>query len=183
MARKYSRRTALTLTGVGVLSACDVVAFPGTGQAAGGTAKMPTTPPPNPTPSSLPSTNNTFTYEIVRTDQEWRDRLTPAEYNILREGGTERRNSHRYTQLDEAGSYHCQGCDLPVYDNAEKVILNIGYVFFRHALKDSVLFGREDDGRIEAHCRRCGSHLGHVLYVENEILHCINGTALGFKAA
>lgn len=193
MVDQFSRRSLLKAAGigsVGLLGACDGITFPGFSQsnAAGNT----TPPPPNPTPlnpvqsnsaqGDLPSLNSSFAYEIRRSDEDWRARLTPAEYNILRQGGTEPRHSHRYTQLNEAGLYHCQGCELPIYDAAEKIILDIGWVFFSHALQDSVLLGIDGD-RMEAHCRRCGSHLGHILPVNGEILHCINGTALDFQAS
>ena len=185
MANQISRRTLLKAAsvtgGIGVLSACDGIALPGlTEQPA---------PPPAVLPDQLPSSSGTaalhgkgFVYEVQFSDEEWRRRLTPAEYHILREDGTEPRHSHRFTQTTDAGTYHCQGCDLPIYTSDEKVVLDIGWVFFRHAMPDSVMLGVDRD-RIEAHCRRCGSHMGHILYVETEILHCVNGTALDFKAA
>jgi len=133
-------------------------------------------------PASLPSSRTKLIYKVRHTEEEWRARLSPDEYSVLREGDTEPRHSHYLTRETGAGIYNCQGCDLPIYSSEEKTILDIGWVFFRHALPDSVLLGVDSD-RIEAHCRRCGSHIGHVLYVETEILHCVNGTALDFKAA
>lgn len=187
MADNFSRRNMLQITsiaGLAALTGCDAVQFPGADSKPDGASEGSLPPPPNPTPARLPSSNTAFNYEIVRSDEDWRARLTPAEYNILRQGGTEPRHSHRYTQLNEAGIYHCQGCDLPIYDASEKVILDIGWAFFYHSRPDTVLIGRDDE-QLEAHCRRCGGHLGHLLFVEKagEILHCINGTALEFKAA
>ena len=190
MADKFSRRTLLKAAsvtgGLGVLSACDEVALPGLSATPGDR----TPPPPTVMPDQLPSASGTspkpsstgFTYEVQYSDEEWRTRLTPAEYKVLRESKTEPRHSHRFVQTTDAGTYHCQGCELPIYTSDQKVILDIGWVFFRHCLPDSVLLG-VDGVANEAHCRRCGSHMGHVLYVAGEVLHCVNGTALDFKAA
>ncbi|CTQ48339.1 peptide-methionine (R)-S-oxide reductase [Jannaschia donghaensis] len=152
-----------------------------------------------------------FQYEIIRTDDEWRALLSDDEYAILREGGTERPKSDPLWDSTEAGMYACKGCDLPVYDARWKVVLDVGFLFYRHAEPDSVMtsidrsvYGQlgggtgddgpvvpeglsEDDLRaldtlllIETHCRRCASHLGHILLVQQKLLHCINGTALNF---
>ena len=184
MTFKVTRRSVLVSSSLGLvgsLAACDGVALPGVDNRPPDPNQPDTTGTPPP-PRQV-SEKDVFHYEVQYPDSEWRARLTPAEYTILREGGTEAKHSHRYTQTADPGTYLCKGCDLPTYLSDEKINLDIGWVFFRHALVDSVLFGNEDDGRIEAHCRRCGSHLGHVLYVQGQILHCINGTALSFEAA
>lgn len=178
----FSRRALIktaSIGGIGVLAGCDAVKFPGTSK-----DQSPGDAPPRPgqVAAGQAPTNGSFVYEIQRTEEDWRERLTPAEYDILRLGRTEPRNSHYLTLTNDIGTYHCKGCSLPVYDSAQKVILDIGWVFFKHSLQDSVLLGT-DAGQIEAHCRRCASHLGHILYVETEVLHCINGTALDFVAA
>jgi len=194
MADTYSRRTLLKgagLAGLGAVAGCDVVAFPGASKGGDTATSSGTPPPPSDTPSGTnsstsvpppPSAAQGFAYEIQRSDADWRERLTPAEYQVLRKGGTEPRNSHRYTQSSGQGTYNCKGCALPVYASTQKINLDIGWVFFHHAMPDSVLTGI-DDNQIEAHCRRCGSHLGHILVVEGDILHCINGTALEFIPA
>lgn len=187
MANLYSRRVMLKMSavlGLSAAGACDIVALPGIDPRPDEPRPAPNAGPPSPsqTPLQTPHVQNVIAYEVQYSQTEWRARLTPAEYTILREGGTERRNSHRYTQKSDNGTYHCKGCALPVYVATQKVNLDIGYVFFRHAIPASVLTGI-DGTRIEAHCRRCGSHLGHILYVETEILHCINGTALEFTPA
>ena len=80
---------------------------------------------------------------------------------------------------------------MPLYQSGWKEILSIGWVFFRHSEPNAVLTGLDwPDGaeetpgstlaQMEAHCRRCGSHLGHIVFAENKLLHCINGTALKF---
>jgi len=134
-----------------------------------------------------------FTYEVTHSDAEWRETLSEFEYVVLREGGTETRKSSPLWAENRAGSYSCRGCGLHLYESEWKKILSIGWVFFRHAEPNSVLMGVDwPEGsemaaafstlaQVEAHCRRCGSHLGHVVSIDNGVLHCINGTALTFE--
>ena len=138
------------------------------------------------------SSRDAFDYEIARTDAEWRAMLAPEEYRILREGGTERKHSSPLVQETRDGTYRCRGCDLALYENLWKVPLEIGWVFFRHSHPNSVLtsidgppFDPEGNdirvlAAIEVHCRRCGSHHGHIVHAEGQLVHCINGTSLEF---
>ena len=133
-----------------------------------------------------------FQYSYRKTDAEWRAQLTPSEYRVLREGGTEPKKSSPLWEEERPGDYRCKGCDLLVYSSEYKVKLNKGWTFFRQSEPDSVLMGidlvttyggkEKDETAMEAHCRRCASHLGHILYIKGEILHCINGTSLNFYA-
>jgi len=132
-------------------------------------------------------------YTVTKTEAEWRAHLSEFEYAILREGRTEKQKTSPLWEESRPGDYHCKGCDLHSYSGNWKVNLSKGWVFFKHAQPDAVLFGI--DGPVaeygqtssgieavsEVHCRRCGSHLGHHLYVEGQVVHCINGTALTFK--
>ena len=130
-----------------------------------------------------------YEYEVNYTEAEWKALLTDAEFKILREGGTEERKSSPLWNEKRTGLYNCKGCNLGVYSSEYKVILNKGWAFFQHSEPDSVLTGIDTYTNygatkkktvIEAHCRRCGSHFGHVLYIKGQILHCINGTSLTF---
>ncbi|MEL0660178.1 peptide-methionine (R)-S-oxide reductase [Psychromonas arctica] len=138
------------------------------------------------------STSEDYTYEVNYTDAEWKERLTEAEFTILREGETEEAKSSPLWKEKREGLYHCKGCELTVYESKEKTVLSKGWVFFRHSKPDTVLTGIDlfthysrgepkEDKVIESHCRRCGSHLGHILYINKQILHCINGASLIFK--
>ena len=141
--------------------------------------------------------NDSFAYEIQRTENEWRSLLTEDEYTIMRLGHTEPRQSseHWDRPAEEAGIYACKGCGLPIYDAKWKKVLDIGWVFFTHSEPNSVLTAIEwPDGAgmmdefksltaIEVHCRRCGSHLGHIVSIKNEVLHCINGASMTFTPA
>jgi len=137
-----------------------------------------------------------FAYEVTRTEAEWRGMLGKDEYNILRKGSTELPKTSALWNNTAEGTYCCRGCDLTVYDSVWKVELDKGWAFFRQSRENTVLMGIDGDppdgmepederfaAMIEAHCRRCGSHLGHILTVEGASLHCINGTSLQFRAA
>ena len=143
--------------------------------------------------ASLPETTDNFTFEITRTEAEWRTRLSEEEYHILREGGTELPETSDLWDVFDDGTYVCRGCDLPLFASGWKRDVNLGWNFFRHCKPNAVLTGIDDatgaygqsmgDGEtmIEVHCRRCGSHLGHMLRVRRDLLHCINGKALTFR--
>ncbi len=141
--------------------------------------------------------SSTFTYEVQRTEEEWRARLSKEEYNILRNGGTELPKTSETWDEERDGAYSCKGCELVLYESVWKEQLDIGWAFFAQSVPDTILMGidgsppygnRMGDNNappamIEAHCRRCGSHLGHILTVKGKTLHCINGTALDFQPA
>ena len=136
-----------------------------------------------------------FEYEVQRTDEEWRAMLSDDEYVILRKGSTEFPKSSTLWNEARDGIYSCRGCELNLYNSNWKVPLDKGWAFFKHAAPNSLLMavdGAAADGMmgsdregtramIEVHCRRCGSHIGHILKVEGKVLHCINGTALTFE--
>lgn len=135
-----------------------------------------------------------FVYEVTRTTDEWYNLLGEQSFAIMREGFTEARKSSPLWEETREGTYHCKGCDLHIYDAALKVILDKGWVFFTHSRPDTIMtaidghvpqYGAMGEGEalIEGHCRRCGSHLGHVLIADGGIKHCINGAALDFKPA
>lgn len=137
--------------------------------------------------------DDTFRFEVERSEAEWRAMLTEQEYAILREGDTEWPGSSALWDDYSAGEYTCRGCALHLYTSSRRAPIDKGWVFFYHALPNAVLTGIDtgspysmdpDDDRtlIEVHCRRCGSHLGHILRVDAEVVHCINGASLVFTA-
>jgi peptide-methionine (R)-S-oxide reductase len=128
-------------------------------------------------------------FEVTRTEAEWRAMLTPAEYRVLREDGTERAGSSPLDKVYDPGLYHCKGCDLPVYSSEAKYDSRTGWPSFWASLPDAVRT-RPDRTlfmlRTEVHCRRCGSHFGHVFDdgpPPTGKRHCLNGSALNFVAA
>ena len=135
-----------------------------------------------------------FTYEVTRSDAEWREMLTEDEYQILRKMATELPKTSPLWNETSEGLYHCKGCGLTSYDGRWKVVLDKGWAFFEHSKRNAVLtdidgpvaeYGISADAGpatyIEVHCRRCSSHLGHLLIINRQQLHCINGTALDFR--
>lgn len=125
-------------------------------------------------------------YEITRTEAEWRALLTDFEYQVMREEATERAYSSSLNGEKRAGLFHCKGCDLPLYDSATKFDSGTGWPSFYESLPNAVAT-KEDRSwfvtRTEVHCRRCGSHMGHIFADGPEptgMRHCINGIALTF---
>ena len=135
------------------------------------------------------SAANQGMFEVTKTEAEWRSLLTPAQYAVLREEDTERPFTSPLNKEKRAGTFHCAGCDLPLYSSAAKYDSGTGWPSFWEALPDAV-GTREDTSlfmvRTECHCRRCGGHLGHIFDdgpPPTGMRHCINGLALAFKPA
>ena len=126
-------------------------------------------------------------FEIMRTDEEWRTILTPEQYRVLRRKGTERAGTSPLNAEKRAGTFHCAGCDLPVYSSKAKFDSGTGWPSFWEAVEDAVRTSVDRSFfmiRTEVHCRRCGGHLGHVFDdgpPPTGKRHCINGVALKFK--
>jgi peptide-methionine (R)-S-oxide reductase len=128
-------------------------------------------------------------FEIEKTPEEWRKLLTPAQYNVLREHGTERPFSSPLEKEKRRGIFACAGCDLPLFASDTKFESGTGWPSFYQPLADAVRT-REDRSylmlRTEVHCRRCGGHLGHVFEdgpKPTGLRYCMNGLSLTFKPA
>lgn len=130
------------------------------------------------------------TDKVVKSEEEWRRQLTPDQFRILRQSGTERAFTGPYWDSKSDGYYLCAGCDLPLYDSRTKFDSGTGWPSFWDAIgRDHVAF-RDDSGwfvtRTECVCNRCGGHLGHVFNdgpPPTRLRHCINGHALRFVPA
>lgn len=128
-------------------------------------------------------------FEITRTEAQWRAMLTDLQYEVMREEGTERAGTSPLDKVYEAGVYNCRGCELPLYDGAAKYDSRTGWPSFFQSLPNAV--GTKEDRkffsvRTEVHCRRCGSHLGHIFDdgpAPTGKRHCLNGASLVFVAA
>ena len=129
-------------------------------------------------------------YEICRSEAEWRARLTENEYLVMREEETERPYTSPLNEESRSGTFHCRGCDLPLYSSTAKYDSGTGWPSFFESLPNAV--GTKEDRkfifqvRTEVHCRRCGSHLGHIFDDGPEPTgkrHCLNGLSLAFVAA
>ncbi|MDR9483610.1 MULTISPECIES: peptide-methionine (R)-S-oxide reductase MsrB [Sediminimonas] len=133
--------------------------------------------------------NAAESFEFTRTEAEWKEMLTETEYYVMREEGTERAFTSPLDKNYDPGLYHCKGCDLALYSSEHKFDSGTGWPSFWKALPNAI--GTKEDNtlfttRTECHCRRCGSHLGHIFDDGPEPTgkrHCINGVSLVFKAA
>ena len=125
-------------------------------------------------------------YEVTRSDEEWRKLLTPAQYNVLRQEGTERPFTSALLNEHRPGTFSCTGCDLPLYSSKTKFESGTGWPSFNDPVAGSTentvdkSYGMV---RTEVHCSRCGSHLGHVFDdgpPPTHLRYCINGVAMNF---
>ena len=128
-------------------------------------------------------------FEVRYSEAEWRRRLTPEQFDVLRTEATEPPFTSPLLAEKRQGLYHCAGCELALYSSEAKFDSRTGWPSFTAALPDAVRTGTDYKllfPRNEVHCRRCGGHLGHVFDdgpPPTGKRHCINGIALAFKPA
>jgi len=125
-------------------------------------------------------------FEVSYTDEQWRQRLTPAQFSVLRDHGTERAGSSALDHEKRDGVFACAGCDLELFDAKTKFDSGTGWPSFYDHLPKAI--GTSVDKswfsvRTEVHCRRCGGHLGHVFDdgpKPTGLRYCMNGVAMKF---
>ncbi|CAH8390889.1 unnamed protein product [Eruca vesicaria subsp. sativa] len=128
------------------------------------------------------------TGSVQKHDDEWRAVLSPEQFRVLREKGTETRFKGEYTKLFDEGTYSCAGCATPLYKSTTKFDSGCGWPAFFDAIPGAIKQTPEPDGRrIEITCAKCDGHLGHVFKGEGfptatDERHCVNSVSLKFSS-
>ena len=140
---------------------------------------------------SVDRTNST-TPPVQKSDEEWRSQLTPEEYRVLRQAGTEAPFVGEYTDTKTVGVYRCRACDAELFRNEQKFDSHCGWPSFFSPLAGDAIIEREDRSmgmlRVEVLCANCGSHLGHVFAGEGydtptDLRYCINSISMRLEEA
>ena len=126
--------------------------------------------------------------KVIKTEEEWKKSLTPEEYHVLREKGTEMPFTGKYDKMFDKGMYVCKACGAQLFASDRKYDAGCGWPSFDQALPGAVVFTEDNTlgmKRIEVTCARCGAHLGHIFpdgpKETTGQRFCINSVSLDFK--
>ena len=130
----------------------------------------------------------TNTPKVFKTEAEWRELLTPQQFHIMREKGTERAFTGALLSNHEDGTYHCAACNAPLFTSDKKFDSGTGWPSFWLPISPEAIQAHEDNThgmrRVEVTCANCGAHLGHVFPDgprPTGMRYCINSASLGFE--
>ena len=127
--------------------------------------------------------------KVKSTEKEWQETLTPEQYRILREKGTERAFTGKYDKYFEQGTYTCAGCGTPLFESETKYDSGCGWPAFYQSLPETIDENSDHSlGRVrtEITCTKCDGHLGHVFTDGPQptgLRYCVNSISLEFKLA
>jgi peptide-methionine (R)-S-oxide reductase len=139
--------------------------------------------------ATLPKAHATGKFEIERTDAEWKKLLTPEQYDVLRQEGTEAPFTSPLNHEKRKGIFACVGCDQKLFEADKKFDSGTGWPSFWQPIKDAVIEKSDSSFgmvRTAVECRRCGGHLGHVFDDGPQptgLRYCMNGVAMKFMPA
>ncbi len=121
------------------------------------------------------------------TNQDWKNKLSPEQFHILREKGTEYPHTGKFNLHFEKGNYYCAGCDALLFESTQKFESSCGWPSFDDAVKDAIEYKVDKSHfmvRTEIVCKKCGGHLGHLFDDEPTKTgqrYCVNSVSLDFK--
>ena len=137
--------------------------------------------------SLIAQEKNNMKQKISKTDAEWKEILTPQQYRVLREKGTDRPGDYGYTNTFEKGTYFCAACNAQLFESGTKYESHCGWPSFDDAIKGAVNYNQDSTFgmvRTEITCAKCGGHLGHIFddgpKETTGKRYCVNTTSIKF---
>lgn len=138
--------------------------------------------------TNMSETKNINQFKVQKSEEEWKSLLSPEQYYVMREAGTERPYTGEYNMHFKDGTYRCGACGEPLFDSSSKFDAECGWPSFDREIEDGKIIERRDTShgmiRTEVLCGSCGSHLGHVFNdgpTETGVRYCINSLSLHFE--